>query len=437
MAIAFVLGHVVLAMLMRAAPVIATVHAIACLLAGLLFAGTTRRIRNVSMVVAYFAGCEVLWRMTKAEVFWEFGKYSIVAVLLVALLRIRARANRRLALAYFALLLPSLALTFATLNLDAARQEVSFNLSGPLTLTVAVLFFSNVRLTATQLFGAFIAIVGPVVGIGTLSLISTREQDALEFVNAANNATSGGFGPNQVAAMLGLAAMFLLLIIVTERRLRWSLRLLLFGVAAGLAAQAALTFARGGIVLALAGMCGAMFFQLRGNTRARITVVVVSVLCFVLGKYVIEPRLDTFTNGEFSQRFSNTQSSGRDRFISSELEIFEEHPILGAGPGIAMRIREQRGLFYGASHTEYSRMLAEHGIFGVFAIICLIALAIRAVRDARDTNARAIAMALVIWVGLFLLVYGTRVAAPALVFGLAFAARPLPPTTRVTGGFRA
>src|ERR1700733_3146201 len=89
-AIAFVLGHVVLAMLMRAAPVIATVHAIACLLAGLLFAGTTRRIRNVSMVVAYFAGCEVLWRMTKAEVFWEFGKYSIVAVLLVALLRIRA-----------------------------------------------------------------------------------------------------------------------------------------------------------------------------------------------------------------------------------------------------------------------------------------------------------------------------------------------------------
>jgi O-antigen ligase len=91
---------------------------------------------------------------------------------------------------------------------------------------------------------------------------------------------------------------------------------------------------------------------------------------------------------------------------------------------MGMRVREERGEFFGASHTEYSRMLAEHGIFGAFSILCLIGLGYRAVRQARDTSSRAVATAMVIWVSLFLLVYGTRLAAPALVFGLAFVRKP-------------
>ena len=84
-----------------------------------------------------------------------------------------------------------------------------------------------------------------------------------------------------------------------------------------------------------------------------------------------------------------------------------------------MRSRAERGEFGGASHTEYSRMLAEHGIFGVFSLLCLIALAIRAVRTAAP-NKQALALAFVIWFALYLLLNGCRIAAPCLMFGLAF-----------------
>lgn len=431
LALGLAVGHVVLAVLMRAAPQLATAHAVACLLIGLVVAGTTRRMGNVAAVAGYIVGCEVLWRMSKATVFWEFGKYALASVMLVALVRIGARRNRVLAIACFALLIPSVALTFVTLDLDAARQEVSFNLAGPFALTISVLFFSNIRLTASQLLTTFLALVAPVIGIGALTFLSTAAQDQIEFVNAANNVTSGGYGPNQVSAMLGLAMMFLFLLLLVERKLPWSQRVPLFVLAAALATQAALTFARGGIVLAFAGTAAAMFVLLRGNRRGRATVVVVAIISILLGKYVIEPRLDELTGGELSQRYSNTKSSGRDLFIISELALFEEHPILGVGPGIGMRERQDRGLFYGASHTEYTRVLAEHGIFGVGSLVCFFALCARAVRKARDTRAKALAAAMVIWVVLFLLVYGTRLAAPAFVFGLAFARRPDDPSTSV------
>jgi len=323
------------------------------------------------------------------------------------------------------LLIPSVALSLSALDLETARQQISFNLSGPLALTVAVLFFSRIRLAWRELLGVFCAVAAPVVGVATLAIASTAAQRDLEFVNAASSVTSGGYGPNQVSAVLGLVVMFLLLVVL-ERRIAWTLRVPLLLVAAVLATQSALTFSRGGIASALAGVAVAMFVQLRGNPRGRLTVILIAAASFLLARYVIEPQLETLTKGEIDERYSSTKSSGRDLFIASELEIFEEHPILGVGPGVGMQLREERGLFYGASHTEYSRMLAEHGIFGLIAIGCLIVLGYRAIRDAREPHFKAAAAAMVIWVAIFLLIYGTRLAAPAFVFGLAFALRPAP-----------
>ena len=415
----FLAAHTVLAVAVQSSSTVSTIHAAITLLVGLVIASTTRHISRVAVVVAYVVGSEVLWRMTRASVPWELGKYAISAIMLVALVRIRPRRNRGFAIAYFALLLPSVALTFVTLDLEAARQEISFNMSGPLAIMVAVLFFSNVRLTTQQLRATYFALIGPVIAIGTISFITTQA-GTLDFGNGSNLTTSGGFGPNQVSALLGLAVMFLMLMAI-ERNLPWKLRAPMLALAAVLATQSALTFARGGIVLALVGTTLGAFFLLGGNQRGRYTLIAVALIAVVVGKFVIEPKLDEMTEGKLGERYTSTKSSGRDLFISSEIDMFEENPVLGVGPGVGRYIRDERGLFSGASHTEYTRMLGEHGMLGIFSICCLAILCVRAIKRANTTTNRAYAVACVSWFVLFLAVYGIRVVAPALVLGLAFA----------------
>jgi O-antigen ligase len=416
----FIAFHVVLALAMRNLHAVATVHGIATATVGVLYAATTTKIRRVSWVVAYIAGCEVLWRMNGAGVFYEFGKYAVIAVLLVALARLHVRRNRALALLYVGLLLPSMALTFAALDLDIARQQVAFNMSGPMAIAISTLFFSNIKLTPEQLRLTFVAYIGPVIGLSAVLVGSTVSASQLDFGNGSNFVTSGGFGPNQVSAVLGFGVLMLLLVAIDPRTVT-RLRVVAMLIAMVLATQSILTFARGGILLALAGISGAVFVLMRNNRRARITVAVVVLFAIVLGRFVIQPRLETFTNGKLSERYLNASSSGRDLYIASELDLFREHPAFGVGPGMGYTIREQqRDVHAGASHTEYTRMIAEHGVLGLIALGCLLALVVRAVRQHTEVTERATAIAMAIWFTLFLAIYGVRIVAPAIALGLAF-----------------
>jgi O-antigen ligase len=423
---AFAGAHVVLALVMRVVPAVATAHAIACVVIGVGIAAR-RRIQEVAFVVAYIVGSEVLWRMTYASVFWEYGKYAISAVLFVALLRIRARRNRGLALTYLILLIPSALLTLLTLHFDLARQQISFNLSGPLSLTLSVLVFSNIRLTEDDLRTTMLMLIAPVIGIGTLAYYSTTTAVNLEFFGDSNSVTSGGFGPNQVSAMLGLGLLFALLLVL-ERKLAVRVRVPLLILAVAFAAQAALTFSRGGLTLAFAGAFAAVFYLVR-DARTRVTLVVLGALLFAVATYIVVPRLEVFTAGKLSQRYTSIDPSGRGLMASFDLQIFADNPVLGVGPGVASGLREELG-HGGAAHTEFTRLLAEHGVLGGLAIVLLFALAARTVLGARTLHARAFVVAMLVWVMLFLLVNAMRLAAPSFLCGLAcavtFASLPPP-----------
>lgn len=411
----FAAAHVVLALVMQVAPSIATLHAIICLFVGVAIAAR-RPMSGVPLVIAYIAGSEVLWRMTKAGVFWEFGKYAVCAVLVVAMLRMRPRRNAWLAASYLALLLPSALLTLLAFAPDTARQQISFNLSGPLSLALCAMFFSNLRMSAENVRTTFFALMGPVIGIATLAYFSTASAVALEFTGGSNAVTSGGFGPNQVSAMLGLGLLFSLLLLL-ERKLPWRLTAALLALAVIFAAQAALTFSRGGIAFAFLSVFAALFYLVR-DRRSRVTLLILGTLLFGVAKYAVVPRLEEFTAGKLSERYLKGDSSGRNLLASYDIEIFRDNPLIGVGPGVAPRMREKLGHF-GAAHTEFTRMLAEHGALGGLAILLLIVLGVRTVRGARNLKARAIVVALVTWVTLFLAVHAMRLAAPAVLFGLA------------------
>ncbi len=419
MIVAFLVGHAALALAMWVVPAVSTLHALVCLGVGVGVAATTRRPRNIAIVVAYIVGSEVLWRMTRFGLFHEFGKYAISLILVIALARMRARRNRLLALGYFVLLLPSVLLTLTSdLGFDEIRKQLSFNLSGPLSLSLCVIFFSSLRLTRDDIQRVFFAVIGPAVGIAAVTAFATAAVQEIEFTGASNFATSGGFGPNQVSSAMGLGLLLCLLLLL-ERGQPWRLRLPLLAVSTALAAQAALTFSRGGLILALAGMLVAVVYLVR-DSRTRVTLMLVGSLLFGVGKYVVIPQLEVFTQGKLSERYSSIDPSGRGKLAGFDLEIFSDAPLLGVGPGVAPEMRKEMGHF-GAAHTEFTRLLAEHGFLGGLAILILIALGVRTVRDAKTLRARAFVMAMLVWVTLFLAVNAMRMVAPSFMFGLACA----------------
>ncbi len=422
----FAVAHIVLAFVMRSLPVIGLVHAVLCVGVGV-FVAARRRLQEVAFVIAYIVGAEVLWRMTHASVFWEFGKYAISLVLMIGLLRVRTRRNQFLAGAYFSMLVPSILLTVLALSFEAARQQISFNMSGPLSLMLCVLFFSNVRIQGEDLRTTMFALLGPVLAIGTLAFYSTTTATDLRFFGDSNSATSGGFGPNQVSAMLGLGLLCSLLLLL-ERKIRLRVRIPLLGLAVAFATQAALTFSRGGLMMALAGALAAMFYLVR-DSRTRATLALLTVLLVSVGKYVVIPRLEVFTAGKLNERYTDLDPSGRTLIASYDLQLFTEHPLLGVGPGVASALREEIGK-QGAAHTEFTRLLAEHGLLGILAIVFLVLMGVRTFRSAYTLHARAFVVAMLVWFTLFLLVNAMRLAAPAFVFGLAcsiaYASRPLP-----------
>ncbi len=156
--------------------------------------------------------------MRRAKIPWEFGKYAVILVLGVALLRTWNTRRSWVPAIYFALLLPSAILTFTSLDSWEARNQLSFNLSGPLALAVSLLFFSSLRLRPRELRWIYACLLAPIVSIATIATVNLRKLDPDDFANQSNRIASGGFGPNQVSAILGLGILATVFWIANWRR---------------------------------------------------------------------------------------------------------------------------------------------------------------------------------------------------------------------------
>jgi O-antigen ligase len=420
--IGFIALNIVLALLMYQVPFLANIHNAATVLIGVAFA-SRRKFDWVTYTGAYIVGAEVVWRVCHATLSYESGKYSLVAVFGCGLLSMANLRPMTSAVLYFVLLVPSSMLTLFEYSGEAARQQLSFYMAGPLALTVATVFLSNVRLTRQQLPRVLIALLAPITGLAAITTFSTLTTANIVFNTESNFATSGGFGPNQVSSVLGLgvfAALFFALVIPC----RLVLRLTITGVMLFCAVQSAMTFSRNGLYAAgLSAVCVAVFgLRLPGVWRR---FVLGGLGLVLLGGLVILPRLNKFTNGMLEERFSQTQATGRDELVWDDLRIFREHPVFGVGPGGVRLFRT--GITHWAAHTEFSRLLAEHGVFGLIALVLLVATAIIRCFKLRDAESRTLTAGLFAWAFLYMAVNAMRVAAPSFAFALAMmdiSARP-------------
>jgi O-antigen ligase len=161
----------------------------------------------------------------------------------------------------------------------------------------------------------------------------------------------------------------------------------------------------------------AVFFIYR-ETRQRLYITLILLFFLILG-YLLLPRLDQFTSGGLSARYADTSTTGRYELTQEELQIFLENPIFGVGPGISAYLHALLGIqFRTASHNEFTRLLAEHGVFGVAALLLLVYMTIKNFRQASSHTERAMSAALIVWAFATMGYSALRFVAPALMFGL-------------------
>ncbi|MEM6457295.1 MAG: O-antigen ligase family protein, partial [Acidobacteriota bacterium] len=409
--------HVALAFAMRAFGWVATVHALGCLAAGLMLLRRPRAVRGaMPVLIVYIAACELLWRGSAAPLlFYEFGKYSIILLLGLALLQDRRQQRRLdpLPALYFALLTPSI-LVMPIFD----RQAIAFNLSGPLVLAVAMLYFRRRPIEPPQVRRILLAVLGPCAGLAALATFTSLNATAEQFYQHGK-VGSGGFPPNQMSSMLGLGALAAFLLIVrTSRRARIT-QLLLLAVLVWLLGQSALTLSRGGFWTAVAGGLAATFFLLQ-QRDARSMVALRLALVAALGALLVYPFIDGLTGGTLGQRFQSFDTTGRADIMRGDLLAFEEQPLLGVGPGQAS-VYHARVFRESSAHTEYTRLLAEHGLFGAAALLLLLSFCVRRALQRPTVVDQATVAALTVWSLLFMVHAAMRLAAPGLAFGLAAA----------------
>lgn len=420
MQLGFIALHVPLALAIPKHSRLSLVHALLVFGIGILAAAVSRKAYFPACAAAYITGAGVFWRMKAAQIPWEFDKYAISAIFITALVFSVRMRRPGLPVAYLLLLVPSAFLTLSAAPWDEAKAMLSFNLSGPIAMALSVLFFSSIQLSPSQLRWVAVSLLAPIVSIATVAAYSLQAALAdpeFDFYGGSSNAAaSGGFGPNQVSAILGLGLVAIGVYLVAGKNKR-IVTGAMFVLTLFLARQCLITLSRGGVYMACGAAAAASFYLFRDKTYRKKLLVGGAVLGAALA-FVVIPRLQAITGGVLVSRFENTSGTGRELLIKGDMDSWSQNPVLGVGPGMGGANR-LKYFDVPTAHTEYTRLVAEHGILGFVSLILMAAMAVRAVRIQRTAQGKAFSAACLAYGLLFMAVDAMRFAAPAFAFGFA------------------
>jgi O-antigen ligase len=277
--------------------------------------------------------------------------------------------------------------------------------------------FYNLQLTIHQLRTLMLILAGSLVSVATIALTGILTTPVIAWGNESNAAASGGYGPNQVSTSLGLGALALwVAVLLLPARHK-----LLFGlVSLWLLIQAMLTFSRGGAIAALIPLLViTIYITLRHRDLLRpiLPLVVVTLLLASL----VFPFVDAATNHMLSARFSDPNTTHRTEIAAAHWQLFLDNPIWGVGVGVAKGRGTGIPGLTAAAHTEFTRLVAEHGMLGLLAIGLLSVALVRNVGDRNQSSySRMVALAAVVWSFLYMTNAGMRTVAPSFMIGLSF-----------------
>ncbi len=355
-------------------------YAIALLAVGLYYVIKTRNKNNEVLIVsAYIVGSEVFLRMTGGNLLYESSKYAVMIFMALGMYYSGFSKNAIPFWLYLLLLLPGVIVATETLNLQTdVRKAIAFNISGPACLGVSAIYCYNRKILLSQINNLLLALGLPIFTTAVYLILYTPDLRGLLTGTGSNNETSGGFGPNQVATLLGIGmfVFFSRLILESKSKLLFVINLI---VLFNITYRGLVTFSRGGMVTGFMMILLLLFYiYMNSKSKGRYNLfrllIFMSVAFFVTWLYtsfqtggLIDKR---YANQDAAGRVKESQLTGREEIWDSEIDDFLENPVFGIGVAKALEIREEKsgGLII-ASHSEISRTLAEHGTMGIIALL--------------------------------------------------------------------
>jgi hypothetical protein len=259
------------------------------------------------------------------------------------------------------------------------------------------------------------------VAVATAVFLGYQGQDFGNLLNASSFAMSGGFGPVQVSTSLGMGALCSFLLLVVSPRKYFGVKVVSMALCLALLGQSMLTLSRSGLYCTALAVIAAIVYSIK-NSHALVRVIVVVVLLAGFLYQFALPALDGITAGALSRRFANTSTTGRDQIILSDLRIWAKYPLLGVGPGQSSDLHSDRVFRHGISaHTEFTRLLAEHGILGLVSLLILLNMSRANLARAKTPVGKVCNASMVVWGLSYMLTAAFRTVAPALMLGISAA----------------
>ena len=347
----------------------------------ILLAQSQDKTKEVLLACAYFAGAEVLFRMTKGNLAYEASKYLVIVFMMMGIFFKGINGKGYPYFLYLILLVPAIIVASVTLSYHANfRTNIAFVLSGPVCLGIAALFCYDRKVTQQQLLDVIMYIALPSIAMTSyLFLYNPSIKDTLSGT-ASNLEASGGFGPNQVSTALGLG-IFAIVVRIFIKSPSMGLKLLNFTILGAMTFRAIVTFSRGGVfaaIIIVAAFLWTIFY--RSSSKQRNQIIGLFVL-FSISITITWTISSNQTRGLIDKRYANQDSQGREKsdlstgrvdLFAEEIAGFLSNPFLGIGASRVKDVRVEEGIGNLPSHNEIGRLLSEHGFFGIIILTILI-----------------------------------------------------------------
>jgi hypothetical protein len=376
-----ILFHVGIGFLVFLFPFISKIYGYAIFILGPLYIIKKQNKNNEAlMAAAYVVGSEVFLRMTGGNPLYEISKYGVMVFIFIGMYYSGFSKGATPYWIFILLLIPGIVLSTFVLNFETdIKNAIAFNISGPACLAVASLYTFRRKIPVDQMNTILLCMGLPIVTCMTyLTFYTPNIRDVITSTQS-NFETSGGFGPNQVATILGLGMFIFFSRIILESRTKYMFLINLI-VAMNISFRGIVTFSRGGMITGFLMIILLLFFlysksNFKGRVKLNYLIVLVSLAMIATWTYtsfqtggLIDKR---YANQDAAGRKKESQLTGREDVAKGEIDVFLANPFFGVGVGKGVEVRYAETGDRTLSHDEITRMLAEHGSLGIIGLLIL------------------------------------------------------------------
>ena len=376
-----ILFHVVVGALGFLLPFTAKIYGYSIFIYGVYYIIKKQNRNNEALIAAaYVVGSEVFLRMTGGNPLYEISKYGVMVFILIGMYYSGFSKGAVPYWIFLLLLVPSVIISTFTLNFDTnIRKAIAFNISGPVCLGLASLYTFRRKIALAEINSVLLSMGLPIITCMVyLTFYTPNVQDVVTGTQS-NFQTSGGYGPNQVATIIGLGMFIFFSRVILDSKTKFQVILNLI-IALNITYRGILTFSRGGMITGLLMIVLLLvFLYFKSNFGGRVKLNYIIVL--LMGAMIATWSYTSFqTGGLIDKRYSNqdaagrtkqSQFTGREDVAQNEIDTFLKNPIFGVGVGKGAEVREDETGIKVLSHDEITRMLAEHGSLGIVALLLL------------------------------------------------------------------